>query len=57
MDTNSIQFSIFVKTNPLDIPSCSVAFIAAPLGQHECSPENAQMKASDVSSPTLDHHY
>jgi hypothetical protein len=47
-------------TARLDIPSCAAAFLvdlrgffAAPLWQRQCCPANAQMKAGDVSSPTL----
>jgi hypothetical protein len=64
MDTNTNHFSIFI--DPIVWISLVVlqsslliywGFFAVPLWQHQSSLENTQVKASDISSPTLKHHY
>jgi hypothetical protein len=59
MDTNTNHLSIFVVPIYLcrSLPS---QFTGASLQRHpqrQSSPENTQVKAGDVSSPTLNHNY
>jgi hypothetical protein len=58
---NKIHFSSIQCTDRVDIHSCAQVFLVDVLGllcsATQCSPENAQMKAGDVSASTLNHHY